>query len=57
MDEKLKTIFWGCYLHVIDIDNRLNPTEMMTKYERMRIAVELASTQLLAAKDESTQPA
>lgn len=46
MDEKFKTIFWDCYLHVIDVDNRLNQTDMMSKYERMRIAVELAKLQL-----------
>ena len=55
MDPKIKDIFWECYLHVIDVDNRLNQADMMSKYERMRIAVELATAQLLIAKDESPQ--
>lgn len=53
MDEKLKTIFWDCYLHVIDVDNRLNQADMMSKYERMRIAIELAKLQSSDSKNES----
>jgi hypothetical protein len=55
MDEKIQQAFWDCYLHVIDVDNRLNQSDMMSKYERMRIAVELAKLQLSIGKNESPQ--
>ena len=53
MDEKLQSVFWDCYLHVIDVDNRLNQTDIMSKYERMRIAIELAKLQTNITKNES----
>lgn len=53
MDEKIMQVFNDAYMAVIDLDNRVNLHDMMSKYERMSIAMELTKLQLSLPSHES----